>query len=81
MEKEKIECPKCQWEPDGNAYWTCHCGHTWNTFDTQGRCPKCLKIHQQTQCPACSQWSLHEDWYIDLRGWTLKWEEFEKSKN
>lgn len=82
MAKEvKIECPKCGWEPDGGAYWTCTtCGHSWNTFDTCARCPKCSTQYEYTQCIAfrggCPEFSLHEDWYKGLDEW-LK-EELEK---
>ena len=62
----KIACPKCSWEPTASARWTCTCGHSWNTFDTGGTCPRCRKTHRQTQCLACQKWSLHVDWYHDL---------------
>jgi predicted RNA-binding Zn-ribbon protein involved in translation (DUF1610 family) len=64
--EEKICCPKCSWEPDGHAYWTCSCGISWNTFETYGKCPGCGKIWRDTQCPECVKWSPHADWYIDL---------------
>ncbi|GLR16413.1 hypothetical protein [Portibacter lacus] len=73
MSKEvKIMCPKCDWEPDGGSWWMCECGHSWNTFETTGRCPKCKKIWQDTQCPGpgvpngCGEWSPHIDWYRNL---------------
>lgn len=73
MAKEvEIMCPKCEWKPDGKAYWACSCGHSWNTFDTAGRCPKCKKIWKDTQCPGpadpggCGKWSPHIDWYKNL---------------
>ena len=62
----KIYCPKCHWEPPAKARWSCTCGHAWNTFDTQGRCPGCGKVWRQTQCLACHEWSPHFDWYHDL---------------
>lgn len=69
MADTKIECPKCQWEPDAHARWGCTCGHLWNTFDTGGRCPKCSKQWKDTQCLSCQQWSPHLDWYKDLDEW------------
>jgi hypothetical protein len=27
-----IACPKCDWRPDGGAYWVCTCRHVWDTF-------------------------------------------------
>ncbi len=65
MDDIKIECPHCQWEPDASARWGCTCGHSWNTFDTQGKCPKCQHQWHNTQCLAypCNQWAPHLDWY------------------
>lgn len=66
-----IECPKCKWQPHANSRWTCSCGHSWNTFDTGGRCPQCKKQWNETQCLShweggCSKWSPHLDWYKGL---------------
>lgn len=67
MNKEEVKCPKCEWKPDGGAYWQCSsCHHIWNTFATYGQCPQCKKVYKDTQCIACSQWSPHADWYNDL---------------
>lgn len=79
----EIKCPKCEWKPDGGAYWHCECGNQWNTFATTGRCPKCKKMWKDTQCPGpeapggCGKWSPHIDWYHNL-GDKLK-EELEKA--
>jgi hypothetical protein len=61
-----IACPKCEWEPDAGARWSCNCGHRWNTFDTGGRCPACGHVWRETQCLACRRFSPHHDWYRDL---------------
>lgn len=61
----KIECPRCEWEPDGKAYWRCSCGHVWNTFDTKAKCPACNKQWEDTYCPGCGLTSPHKEWYID----------------
>ena len=73
MSKEvEILCPKCDWKPDGGLYWMCKCGTHWNTFETAGKCPKCGKIWEETQCPGpgdpggCGSWSPHIDWYKNL---------------
>ena len=72
----KIECPKCAWEPDGGAYWSCTCGHVWNTFATAGRCPSCNKQWKHTQCirhqGGCNEFSPHLDWYKGLDDWLRK---------
>jgi len=59
----KIACPKCQWQPDGFPRWRCSCGHSWNTFETKAKCPKCGTQWQDTHCPSCEQSSAHETWY------------------
>ncbi len=72
--KEKIACPKCDWEPDGGEYWGCSsCGHVWDTFKTAARCPSCGKQYHHTQCigyaGGCNQSSPHIDWYRHLDDW------------
>jgi len=70
MDSIRIRCPKCSWEPDGQPYWMCSCGHSWDTFSTGGRCPACGKAWEQTQCiedaGGCPKWSPHFDWYENL---------------
>lgn len=65
--RRRIRCPKCQYEPRRTDLWVCSkgCGHTWNTFDTGGRCPACGVQWKDTVCPRCHQWSAHKDWYED----------------
>lgn len=58
-----IQCPNCEWKPDGGVYWACDCGHQWNTFETKGKCPACQKQWTETYCPGCSQMPLEKDWY------------------
>ena len=58
-----IRCPRCRWEPQKSDAWACTCGHLWNTFDTGGVCPGCLKQWLVTCCPNCGEWSPHSDWY------------------
>lgn len=78
--EEKIECPVCQWEPDGKPYWMCHCGHQWNTFATYGECPSCGHVHKTTQCIACIELSPHPEWYVDLQNIELEIGQTEKAK-
>ena len=59
----RIRCPLCGWTPAEGDLWLCTCGHTWNTFDTGGVCPACLKQWTSTRCLACHRWSAHSDWY------------------
>lgn len=69
-----IRCPHCRWQPKVSSRWFCSdcdfpefyyngCETAWNTFETRGKCPGCQHIWRWTSCLACSQWSLHEDWY------------------
>ncbi|MFY7989285.1 MAG: hypothetical protein ACOVO3_01045 [Fluviicola sp.] len=68
----KIACPKCDWEPDADSRWQCTCGHSWNTFETSGKCPNCSRTWEYTQCQepgfagGCGAWSKHIDWYRNL---------------
>ncbi|RMF58821.1 MAG: hypothetical protein D6746_09155 [Bacteroidetes bacterium] len=62
----RIACPRCSYEPRAEDRWICTCQTSWNTFDTQGRCPGCGKIWRQTCCPRCARWSPHHAWYYDL---------------
>lgn len=58
-----IRCPKCKWRPRKQDRWACSCGHVWNTFDTGGVCPACIKRWTVTQCLECLVMSPHSDWY------------------
>lgn len=58
-----IRCPKCRWNPRATDRWMCLCGHTWNTFDTRGKCPGCSHQWNETMCLSCLEWSEHVTWY------------------
>jgi len=66
----RIRCPKCNWEPDGDAYWKCQCSEHWNPFDFAAKCPVCGAQYFMTQCPGnaggCNEFSPHLDWYEDF---------------
>jgi hypothetical protein len=59
----RIRCPLCKWEPGADSRWMCTCRTIWNTFDTGGVCPGCLKQWTRTACLRCHRWSAHSDWY------------------
>jgi hypothetical protein len=60
----RIRCPLCRWEPRAEDRWLCTpCGYSWNTFDTGGVCPGCLKQWTRTVCLSCGRWTMHSDWY------------------
>jgi RNA polymerase subunit RPABC4/transcription elongation factor Spt4 len=77
--EEKIMCPKCEWKPDGGKYWKCKCGEAWNTFETYGKCPSCSIVYRDTQCPVCSKWSPHAEWYVDLLNTDIEIENTERN--
>jgi len=60
---QKINCPKCSWEPSKDDEWQCSCSYVWNTFDTGAECPLCKKRWASTQCLHCKKLSPHIDWY------------------
>jgi len=64
----RIRCPKCGWSPRKGDLWACSCGHLWNTFDTGGVCPACLRQWTETQCLSCARWSAHSD-YAEVNRW------------
>jgi hypothetical protein len=60
----RIRCPLCRWEPRADSRWRCNaCNYVWNTFDTGGVCPGCLKQWAMTACHSCHKWSPHSEWY------------------
>jgi hypothetical protein len=61
----EIYCPRCGYKPTQRDRWICKpgCHNVWNTFETQGQCPRCFKWWKETVCPTCRQWSPHPDWY------------------
>lgn len=61
----RIRCPACDWQPQPHDRWCCApgCGEVWNTFETRGTCPGCLKHWTHTACHRCDTWSPHEAWY------------------
>ncbi len=72
--RNNVRCPKCQWQPAVGMQWTCRgedlefCCR-FDTFETQGVCPRCQSRWHQTQCPNCQEWSAHLAWYLDLDSW------------
>jgi hypothetical protein len=60
-----IRCPQCEWTPRANTFWSCKCGHHWNTFDTRGLCPECGYQWEITGCLQCGAVSPHLEWYVD----------------
>lgn len=65
-----ITCPICGWTPKPQSRWVCDCKGRFNSFDTTGVCPYCLRVWEQTQCLSCRAVRPHVNWY-----------EFRKGKN
>jgi len=63
--KREIYCPHCACRPQPEDRWECTpgCGTLWNTFWTGAVCPGCGQRWPDTECLACGEVSLHEDWY------------------
>lgn len=59
-----VRCPRCEWRPIDDSQWLCTCGHTWNTFHTDGVCPRCEITHAATTCLGCKEASTHSEWYV-----------------
>ncbi len=71
MQKVRISCPGCGWEPGENCRWTCTvCKTVWNTFETRAHCPGCGKVYDETVClkskGGCGKVSRHADWYEEI---------------
>lgn len=68
--RRRIRCPRCRWRPTKASRWWCvpACGHTWNTFDTHGKCPACQRQWKVTQCLSCGRYAPHQDWYDEQPG-------------
>jgi hypothetical protein len=62
-EHAALRCPRCAWIPATDDVWECECGHTWNPFETGGRCPSCATTWQHTWCLECDEPSEHRAWY------------------
>jgi hypothetical protein len=64
--RENIACPACGISPWVGMGWICApdgCGHSFDTFETAGRCPQCEAQFPVTWCPFCGKGSPHRAWY------------------
>lgn len=56
-------CPECGWVPFALAAWKCKaCGGVWDTFSTDGVCPRCGHAHEETACVRCRRISPNPRW-------------------
>ena len=71
MDRIRIACPHCSWEPDGGRHWYCACGAVYDVFATNARCPKCTNEIENVQCMpselgGCHRESPYMDWIRGL---------------
>lgn len=62
--RQDVRCPHCGAPPPIGPLWTCPCGQVFDTFATQGRCPRCGGLFMTTTCPACRRPSPPLAWQI-----------------
>lgn len=58
-----LRCPSCNWVPFGLEAWKCkECGFVWDTFATEGVCPRCEHEHAEAACVRCRQTAPFRRW-------------------
>ena len=69
----EVHCPNCGWQHDQKKHWHCQCHNHWDALKTGGRCPECLKDHEEIKCPesagGCGTKSPIMDWFGNLTEW------------
>jgi hypothetical protein len=56
-------CPECGWVPFALSAWKCKaCSFVWDTFSTEGVCPRCGHEHEETACLRCRRISPNGRW-------------------
>jgi Zn-finger nucleic acid-binding protein len=55
-------CPDCRSPATRWDRWNCSCGYVWDTFLTEGVCPRCKKTWSKTRCPRCGVSSPYQKW-------------------
>jgi Zn-dependent protease len=61
--RQGVRCPQCGTPPPVGPVWTCPCGQSFDTFETQARCPRCGGMFMTTTCPTCRKPSPPMAWY------------------
>jgi Zn-dependent protease len=61
--RQGVRCPACGNPPPIGPLWTCPCGQSFDTFETQARCPRCGGLFMTTTCPTCRTASPAMAWY------------------
>jgi hypothetical protein len=61
--REGLRCPSCRTPPLLGAYWSCdQCQQGFDTFATEGVCPRCGHQHGSTICIDCQETSPSSEW-------------------
>lgn len=58
-----VRCPACGYPPPVGPFWRCACGQPYDTFATNGICPRCGTQPAVTGCPHCYNTSPRAAWY------------------
>lgn len=58
-----LRCPHCGWVPFALNAWKCkNCKFVWDTFSTDGVCPRCGHKHEETACVRCRKITPNRRW-------------------
>jgi rubredoxin len=61
--RSDLRCPACGWVPFALNAWKCkECGFVWDTFSTDGVCPRCGHDHEETACVRCRRILPNSQW-------------------
>jgi len=63
--RESFACPSCQAHPPQGIFWSCGvCKSAFDTFEANGKCPKCFTIFPRTTCTDCGTQSAFAEWSL-----------------
>ena len=58
-----LRCPGCGWVPFALDAWKCkECGFVWDSFQTDGVCPRCDHAHDEAACVRCRRIFPNRQW-------------------
>jgi hypothetical protein len=64
-----LRCPECGWVPFALEVWKCkQCRFVWDTFATEGVCPRCGHRHDEMSCLRCRRISPARRWKVKGAG-------------
>jgi Zn-dependent protease len=63
--RKGFACPSCRTEPPVGVFWQCgNCRTGFDTFATQGACPKCGTRYATTTCLDCGEQHPMSEWVV-----------------